>query len=214
MTPLIVRYFEDLERRCRGLDENNFILWPTTEINEKIQEWIKERYGCEDDILIRGSRPDIIADIIDIHFGNSFSMLDICCGDAIILTQLKQRFPDSLAIGFDINKGKFEQHKLAEQVGVNLYYGIIQELFKKNLPEKVDIIIMLNTFRSWHTARLREHEKNLPEISQKWLVDNSKHLILTVNDEQLKFFRSIGEVTILGKGEEKSHFIYVSNYYE
>lgn len=206
----ILRYFEDLEGQCRGLDEKDFILWPTTDINEKIQWWIKERYGCEDDINTKGSRPDVIAKTIDEVFPEkNFMMLDICCGDAIILTQLKKRYPNSTAIGFDINKGKFEQHKEAENVGVKLYYGIIQKLFRENLPQRIDLVIMLNTFRSWHTARLREHEKDLPQVSQKWLVDNSKHLILTVNDDQLNFFKSKGNVRILGKGEEKSHFIYV-----
>jgi len=210
MKSSILEYFKSVENQCRGLNENDFILWPTTDINEKIQKWIKERYGYEDDINVVGSRPYVISKIIgETYKDDHFTILDICCGDAVILTQLKQRFPASLAIGFDINKGKFEQHQEAEKIGVKLYYGVVQKLFERNLPEKVDIVIMLNTFRSWHTAKLREHEKNLPEVSQKWLVDNSKHLILTVNDDQLKYFRSISNITILGKGEEKSHFIYV-----
>lgn len=205
----ILDYFSNIEKKCRDLNEKDFILWPTTDINEKIQNWIKERYGCEDDINKNGSRPNIISNIISNNFKDNLSILDICCGDAIILNQLKIRFPNSTAIGFDINKGKFEQHKESDEIGVHLYYGIIQELFKNDLPEKIDIIIMLNTFRSWHTARLRDNEKDLPEISTKWLINNSKNLILTVNEDQLNYFKSIRKVKILGKGEEKSHFIFI-----
>jgi len=70
---------------------------------------------------------------------------------------------------------------------------------------------MLNTFRAWDRAQLREDEGNLPDMANKWMLKNARYLLLTVNDRQLSLFNSKFKVRILGRGEEISKFILVEN---
>lgn len=212
---MILDFFKELEIKCLGMENKNKLLWPNTKL-EETQNWIKSKYGVQDDINIDGSRPKIICDsiqgLIDTKkINNNFSVLDICCGDALILHQIKTTYKESNVIGFDINKGKLKSHQEAEQIGVNLFFGYIQELFQTDLNEKIDIVIMLNTFRAWDRAQLREDEGNLPDMANKWMLKNARYLLLTVNDRQLSLFNSKFKVRILGRGEEISKFILVEN---
>lgn len=213
MHSLIHDHFNKIEDKCEKMNCNDFLLWPTTEINQNIQKWIKKRYGCIDSIDIENSRPAIIrkkiSELIDCKkIDLSFSMLDICCGDALILLQIKRFFPNCEAIGFDLNKNKFESHQSAIDGGVKLYGGFVQELFSVDLPFKMDVGIMLNTFRSWHTARLKDRDKDIPIVSKEWLLRNFKYLILTINNEQLIDIRANNyNVEVIGIGEEKSYFV-------
>ena len=195
------------------MDPKDYLLWPNTPITTKeIQEKIKQRYGIEDSIMFQNSRPSIIIKEInnlinENKLDNNFEILDICCGDGLILSEINNKFEDSSCYGFDINKGKFESHHYIKKV--KFFYGFIQELFNFNFEKKIDITIMLNTYRNWFSAQVSKKHPNLEYDCTQWLIRNSKFIFLTVNYNQLDFFKKNYETVILGSGEEDSKFILV-----
>jgi len=105
-----IRFFNIIEQKCLSEENKDFLLWPNTDITD-MQIWIEKFYGVKDDINIQGSRSFLIYKVINKliqsnQLKKDYSILDICCGDALILQQLKNKYPKSLSFGFDINKGK------------------------------------------------------------------------------------------------------------
>lgn len=207
---------KEIETFCYGLDPKEYLLWPNTPIATKeIQEKIKLRYGVEDSIEYQNSRPNIIIRKINSlisqnKLNDNFEILDICCGDGIILSEINNQFNNSKCYGFDINKNKFESHFYLKNV--NFFYGFIQELINFDFEKKLEITIMLNTYRNWYAAQVSKKFPNLETDCTNWLIKNSKFIFLTVNNKQLEFFKNNFRVEILGLGEEDSTFILIHNF--
>ena len=139
-----------------------------------------------------------------------FVLADICGGDAIVGTKIKEYLPYSEIIVQDYFKGKFSTHAEAVERGVKLYGGWLQHLVEKDL-HKIDIVIMLNTFRGRNSADLRAHEQNLPMKTLQWFEHNAKFFIVTATLPQIEFLKARGlSVEIFGKGEDDSLMICVS----
>jgi hypothetical protein len=79
-------------------------------------------------------------------------------------------------------------------------------------PEiRFDVVIMLNTYRGWEHAQLRENEKNLPELADKYFTQSARYTILTVTQKQIKhFYKLCFHVKILGCGERDSIMISIT----
>lgn len=206
---------EEIESVCYKLNPNDYLLWPNTPINTKIiQQKIKERFGVEDSIMFEKSRPNIIIKNIkklieEKKINEDFEILDICCGDGLILSEINKEFTKSFCYGFDINKNKFESHLYLKNIV--FLYGFIQELFQYNLDEKLEVTMMLNTYRDWKAAQVSNKHTDLEKKCTDWLINNSKYIFLTVNNSQLNFFSKNFTVNILGSGEEDSTFILIEN---
>lgn len=211
-----INKLKEIESICYGLDPKDYLLWPNTPIATKdIQEKIKQRFGVEDSINHENSRPSIIIKNIkkllnENKLDNNFEIIDICCGDGIILSEVNNQFNNSKCYGFDINKNKFESHFYLKNV--TFFYGFIQELINFDFEKKFEITMMLNTYRDWNAAQVSKNFPNLERDCTNWLIKNSKFIFLTVNNKQLEFFRNNFKIEILGSGEEDSTFILIHNF--
>jgi hypothetical protein len=212
MSERLTHWLADIERANAGVDKDTVYLWPDTPVNALRAE-IKRRVGADDtetnDTRSRSRR--IIHAMRTLEISSGAIVLDVCCGDARILSEVKFTWPDMVCCGVDILAGALDGHTLAMQSGVLLYRAPIQALFSQNAPRKFDVVMMLNTFRDWKSAHLRKSESGLPETAERWLFANARHLFLTVNDWQAARFEALPGVMVddLGRGEDKSTLIHV-----
>lgn len=212
----IIKHFKMLEDINPEIKEN-VILWPGTPINDVIiQQRITHYYGVPDNNT-ELSRPYVINKnlsklLLNNKLKESFTVLDICCGDAIILTEIKKKFEKSIAIGIDINKNNFNNHTIAQQIGVLLYNCSLQRMISIPAPELIDCVIMLNTFRDWNSASLRSNEMNIPTLTEDWIIKNSKYAIITMIKEQIeRLKRKNIKLEVIGKGELNSELVLMEN---
>ena len=211
MSSLHREYLLRLEESAKDLKFSDFYLWPRTPIGDEIQEKIVQRIGVSDyELRNTTSRPVRIIRFMRtlIKQGlvpGDFSILDIACGDAIVLWQIKRAFPSASCYGLDCNKGKFPKHEMVQRDGVLLYRGFIQHLFRTQVEPPFDFAMMLNTYRGWESADLREHERDLPSLANAWFEANARYTMLTVTEAQLGSLRALGFNTFnLGRGEDDS----------
>jgi hypothetical protein len=206
-------YLEGLAERA-GSDLSSRVLWPRTPIGDEIQERIRERVGAGDaDVDDPRSRPPrVVAALARLQDAGalpaSFTVLDIACGDALVLLAIAARFSAAECHGVDINVGRFSAHAAAASAGVQLWPVPIQELVRELPHEPFDAVLMLNTYRGWESADLREDEQDLPARMDAWLAGAARHLLLTARAEQLDAWRRRGyDVDDLGPGEEDSRLV-------
>lgn len=138
-----------------------------------------------------------------------FVLADILGGDAIIGRKLKEKFPQAEIIVQDRCKGQFITHRPATESGVKLYGGRLQHLIEENLPnEKLDIVMLLNTFCDWQTAQFNPHEQDIPMQTLQWLENNGKYFIVTATEAQINFLEERGlAIMFLGKCEDDLYMI-------
>jgi hypothetical protein len=193
------------------------LLWPATPIDASIQQRIKLRMGVSDmEVDDPRSRPRVVLSVLeDLLRGGAlraeFSMLDVCCGDARILMEVQRRFGKAWLYGLDCNVGRFASHDEAASLGVELYGGFIQELFIRPVPEKFDVVMMLNTFRDWEAARLRVNDRALPKQAEAWLLASARYVLVTANPEQVQRLKKQHRAAIVGPGEEDSQFLLIES---
>ena len=210
------RYLERLEQLAGRGKAEDFYLWPRTPI-ENIQTKIQERVGVTDyEVGAPISRPAMIIRFVERLsqrglLPRAFSVLDIACGDGIVLWQIHKAFPESACYGVDCNKGEFPAHSMVERDGVRLYKGYIQHLFKKDSEQPFDIVLMLNTYRDWKAADLRGHEIDLPDLANRWFERNGSYVILTTERQGYEQLKRLGfSIRTLGKGEDRSNLVCAS----
>ncbi|MBE8950989.1 MAG: hypothetical protein SR3Q1_10430 [Quinella sp. 3Q1] len=211
-------FFGKLEEKAATVDIKDFYLWPNTPPPPDSREReILQRVGVSDyDTNDPRSRSSLIIDCLGklIRGGKisyPFVLADICGGDAIVGTKIKEHFMLSEVIVQDCFKGKFSTHKQAHERGVKLYGGWLQHLVEGDLANKIDVVLMLNTFRGWHSAQLRPNEQDIPMKTLLWFERNSKFFIVTATVDQIKFLEQRGfTIVLLGKGEDDSYMICVS----
>ena len=212
------KFFAGLEERGSHVAFDDFYLWKNTPPPpDSHQEKIIQRVGASDyDVDNPKSRSHLIINFIGklIQSGRipyPFAMTDICGGDAIIGTKIKEYFPQAEVIVQDCFKGKFSTHEEAIERGVKLYGGYLQHLVESNLEDKLDVVTMLNTFRGWESAQLRAHEQDIPLKTLQWFERNAKFFIVTATLPQIRFLKERGlTIELLGNGEDASKMICVS----
>lgn len=217
------QYLSDLEQEGVGSPLEGLYLWPRTPVAEgaDLQAVIKKRVGASDyevddprsrSAMIIVKLRSLVADP-DSGLGEDFRVLDIACGDAVVLWQIQRVFPDASCYGVDCNKGVFEPHAQVMKDGVLLYKAYLQHLFPR-LPagdRKFDVTLMLNTYRGWESADLREEEQDLPQQADEWFATGSRYVIVTATNAQIHRLRQEGwSVEVLGKGEDESTMICMS----
>lgn len=213
-----VEYLSRLERLCSEPSCEEYYLWPRTPL-EDIQQKILERVGVTDYEVARSrSRPArIIRQLAALRkrglIPADFSVLDVACGDGIVLLQIKRAFPAALCYGVDCNKGEIGTHAWVEREGIRLFRVFIQHLFQSRPERPFDVALMLNTYRGWESAGLRRHEQDLPRQADKWFWRNSRYTIVTAKGVQIARLRRAGlAVRVMGRGEDDSKMVCVSKY--
>lgn len=195
---------------------SDMYLWPNTPIDASIQQRIEARVGSSDiDPNVIGSRPEVIGQQIGRNiagggFDPCLTILDIACGDGLILKHLKERYPLTECVGIDCNAGQFDSHAEVIRCGVRLASGFLQHLVKTVPAAPFDLVLMLNTYRDWNAAQLHPKYVNLPQEFDDWLARAAKAAILTVVPEQIAAMRHRGwQIEVLGPGEDRSVMVFV-----
>jgi len=213
----LVEYLTLLEKQDAGSDPDGGVLWPRTPIGGDHQEKILQRVGVTDrDIHDRGARPSMIIRQLEALrsaalLGQEFSVLDIACGDALVLWQIKRAYPQALCCGVDCYVDRFDTHAMVKRDGVRLFQAFLQSVVYQDVAVPFDVVLMLNSYRSWKAAELRDSESDLPERTDAWFARNARYTFVTAKRAQIAQLRSKGfNVTRLGKGEDRSSMACIS----
>ena len=203
----MLKFLKKLEVDSDDIRLEDKVLWKNTPIDtEKIQSDIERFYTGVSDFNREDerSRPfgvlKAIKELVDTdQIPENFTLLDIACGDAIIIDFIKTHYPKATIVGLDPNKNKFDYHEKAQKNGVILINSYIQSLVESDVPQKIDVITMFNTCRAWAHSQKRENESNLPTTCDKWILRNSKFALLTMNSNQISSLSGDGglDVTVL-----------------
>lgn len=182
------------------------VLWPNTPIKNNHQRIIKKRVGAKDSrIKNKNSRSAKIHALLKILPSRSISILDLGIGDAVLGMTLKRKYPQLQWIGVDIFVDKFSTHIEARKTGIIFIEGFMQNIIDVDLDQKIDIFIMLNSFRNWESAQLSQKEKDFPIKLDNWIAKNCRIAILTLERQVLEHWMLKGKtMLILGKGEDDS----------
>ncbi|MCE9611222.1 MAG: hypothetical protein K8R23_13585 [Chthoniobacter sp.] len=209
-------WFASLETQFAAAYTEGAYLWPRTPIHD-IQSKIKQRVGVGDrEVDAPNSRPALILRQIAAlqragGLSAAFSVLDIACGDALILLQIKSAHPAAACFGADFHAGSIDTHEEVSAAGIGLHRALIQHLFRAPVAPPFDLVLMLNTYRGWESADLKPEDRDLPALADAWLRDNARFAILTVTESQTHHFRDIGfNLQRIGPGEDNSIMVCLS----
>lgn len=213
-------WLSELEAQRSSAELDEHLLWPRTPIGDEIQDRIRERVGVSDlDVNDSRSRTArIVAQVRRLMDRGrlpdaSGTVLDIACGDALILTAVRRAFPHLDVHGIDLHIGAFPAHRAAADAGVQLHRVLIQDLFGVVPPTPIDVVLMLNTYRGWENADLSKRDVNLPGEADAWLRRNARYIIVTATKAQLERWRADGfAVGDLGAGEERSRLACIARH--
>jgi hypothetical protein len=210
------KYLLDVELHSRRSDFNELYLWPRTPLTPDHQQRIIERVGVSDyQVNDPRSRTSLIINAISLliklkYIDEHFCLLDIACGDAIVLWQIKKHYQQSDCYGVDCNLS-FPVHTKARADGCQINFGFIQHLFALAPLKAFDLSIMLNTYRGWESADLRQRDINLPQMADRWFELNSRFTIITATTKQIVELRKKGfSLVPLGKGEDDATMVIMS----
>jgi hypothetical protein len=170
------QYLSGVEELGSSSAHDTLYLWESTPLVTDLQAVIEKRVGASDlavddprsrTSLIVGQLRGLIADSAS-GVTDRFRLLDIACGDAVVLWQIQKAFPLAACHGLDCNIDVFATAAKAIDQGVFLYKGYLQHLFGQSAGEgrKFDVVLMLNTYRSWNFGKLRKFNWTLPEDGQ------------------------------------------------
>jgi len=203
---ILSQWLLDLETQHRNTLIDEVVLWSGS-VTQDMQVAVSSMYGLSDLDDDPRSRPNQIVSALDGI--NPASILDICCGDALVLWKIKRAFPDSECLGVDMNKGNTNLYDRVVSDGVKVYRVPMQSLFSSDPPSQLNVTMMLNTYRGWGSARLRESERDLPYMALTWMRTHSLASILTATESQVSEISELGDVRDIGTGEQGSRMILV-----
>ena len=201
-------YLWDLQMETwdRAIEEG--YLWPRTPLFT-LQTQIEEFVGATDcDPSNLRSRPYRIIEAIGKRLTEPFSLLDICCGDALILSHIGAAFPKTACYGIDIAMGLLCRHK--HLGAVRVYRIFLQELARAIPPEPFDLVMMLNSYRSWPSAMLRPTEQWLPGAVDVWFARSARNIIVTAGVDKMQELEQAGWIVEdLGRCEQQSRLVWM-----
>ena len=192
-----------------GEDTEAYYRWPHTPVGN-LQAEVWRRTGASDwnldDPACRTR--NIIRTLQDMDDNDlllqPFSVLDLCCGDGVVLNLVSRIFQHARCFGADLLR--YPAHEDAERAGVRFYRAPLQELVSSEPPRIIDVAIMLNTFRGWDKAMLvPELDHALPELTLAWMGRHCRYVFLTLEWAQFDWLKRAGWfVWDVGKGEDDS----------
>ena len=217
MTSPFAEYFAQLEAAAATVRMADLYLWPRTPEGGDLQHEILERMGVSDrDATSRCSRPAQILRCLEHLLRHNllapdFSVCDVACGDAVVLSRIQKAFPQAHCAGIDCRGGQLATHRAATEAGVQLVTAYIQHLFAADPPIPFDVALMLNTYRDWPAAELRVHEVGVPHLADAWFARNARYAIVTATAAQIRQLTLAGwRLARLGPGEDRSTMVCVT----
>lgn len=203
-------YLERLQNEAHENHTRELYLWPRTPISN-LQAEIWQRCGASD-WTKHGRAGDILRALADLRANHlipeSFSLVDICCGDALIPWHAQRIHPFSQCYGIDLNAGQLDAHDLVQRQGVELFRIPIQRLFRSDAGVLFDVALMFNTYRGWDSADLEEGERWIVGAADDWFRHHAHYTIVTASEAQIERLKDDGWwVVDIGRGEDDSRMI-------
>ena len=206
-------YLARLQAEAQQNHTRELYLWPRTPVsNLQAEAW--QRVGVSDwradDPHSRPARVmSVIGDLLyNRLIPERFSVVDVCCGDALIPWHIKRRWPMCKAYGVDLNAGRLQAHFVVQDQGVRLFRIPLQRLFRDGNDVTFDVAMMFNTYRGWDRADLHEDERWIVGAADEWFRRHARYTLLTATEEQVARLKGDGWwVTELGAGEDDSRMI-------
>lgn len=149
--------------------------------------------------------------------GGKIKVIDICCGDALVLLEIKKAIAEIDGYGVDCNIGNYSTHEECRSAGLHLIQGYLQHVMDPEISrliehDKFDFVLMLNTYRGWEYANLRDEEKQLPQWADDFFYKYAKYAFITASSRQIVSLMKKGfDVKILGRGEGTAMLIVISS---
>jgi len=198
------------EREADALQ--SYYRWPKTPVGN-IQAEIWRRVGASDwNLKHPDCRARNILNTLQDLWANSllpqpFTVLDLCCGDGVVLTQIGREFLEARCYGADLLR--YPEHRIGEtRGGCAFYRAPLQEIVASKPPHAIDVCIMLNTFRGWDKADLPRDEHDLPTKTLHWLKGNCRFIFVTATMSQRDWLMREGFfIWTVGKGEDDSYLM-------
>jgi hypothetical protein len=100
------------------------------------------------------------------------SVVDLCCGYGIVIKAIHEKLPQAKCIGVDVQA--FPEWEI--YAGIEFRCTPFQ-LFIKEYPEKVDLVMLFDTWRNWGAFGEGNVETRLDLIA--WLKESVKYFICT-----------------------------------
>jgi len=138
------------------------------------------RFGYGGYRYIEGRWTPVAKALIEIYdLKPNARILDVGCGKAFLLYELKKLLPDAHVVGFDVSKHGLESAK--EEVKANLFRYRAQDRYPFG-DKSFDLVISLATL---HNLRLFELQTALAEIER---VGKNKYVMLESYRNELELF--------------------------
>ena len=109
----------------------------------------------------------------------NFSVLELFCGNGIVLYMLKQRFPKCMPIGIDLLHFEMWDDINKEYPDVNFIQANFFDIHKSNLKLNLDVMVTYNTWRGWDNGVGPGVGSNLLSANEfmNWAETNFKYIV-------------------------------------
>ena len=109
----------------------------------------------------------------------NFSVLELFCGNGIVLYMLKQRFSKCMPIGIDLLHFEMWNDINKEYPDVNFIQANFFDIHKSNLKLNLDVMVTYNTWRGWDNGVGPGVGSNLLSANEfmNWAETNFKYIV-------------------------------------
>ena len=140
-------------------------------------------HDIENQILRFSDKVNILADTLNVliqenKLKENFSVLELFCGNGIVLYMLKQRFPKCIPIGIDLLHFEMWNDINKEYPDVHFIQSNFFDIHKSKLKLDLDVMVTYNTWRGWD-KEVGPGTANLLPANEfmNWAESNFKYII-------------------------------------
>jgi len=141
-------------------------------------------HDIETQILRFSDKVNILAETLNTliqenKLKENFSVLELFCGNGIVLYMLKQRFPKCMPIGIDLLHFEMWNDINKEYPDVNFIQANFFDIHKSNLKLNLDVMVTYNTWRGWDNGVGPGVGSNLLSANEfmNWAETNFKYIV-------------------------------------
>ena len=195
---------------------SDYLLWPNTPSrSQEVQKKICLYYGMsdfEDDCLARPRLLEkIITFLINRRQVRAFPIVyEMCAGDGYCIEYSKKRNRVIRAIASDIDPSFLGRRHILEASGVKCTNMLLQQHPIAYRSFKFDLVIMLNTYRSFDHAQLKPIDSSLQIQLCEWFAMSADFLMVSISNRSDCIFEKF-EVVLELPGEQDSLYYLLRN---
>jgi len=108
----------------------------------------------------------------------NFSVLELFCGNGIVLYMLKQRFPECIPIGVDMLHFEMWDDIKVKYPDIHFIQANFFDIYNSNLQIGLDLMVTYNTWRGWDNQFGPGTNNNMSGHEfMKWCIKNFKCIV-------------------------------------